>query len=91
MTALVRCSRCGGYVARDGLAKKDAGRLRSYCRACDSDRKQGRNPADGDELLRAADAARVLIVEDGVDPLLALSLVVDPTPAVSAALKSVAA
>jgi hypothetical protein len=41
--------------------------------------------------LRAADAARVLIVEDGVDPLLALSLVVDPTPAVSAALKSVAA
>lgn len=44
-----------------------------------------------EELIRAADAARSLIAAGGIDPLLALSLVVDPTPGVREALEAVAA
>ncbi len=81
------CSRCGGYVTRDGLAKKGAGRFRSYCRGCDSDRKLGRDHRLREDLLRAGDAARRLITEDGLDPLLALSFVIDPTDGVLEALE----
>ena len=34
----VECSRCGGHVTRDQLAKKGRGQRRSYCKGCDSDR-----------------------------------------------------
>jgi hypothetical protein len=34
----VACSRCGGHVPLDGLAKKGSGRLRHRCKGCESDR-----------------------------------------------------
>lgn len=51
-------------------------------------RRRGRSEND---LSRAADAAWRLIAEGRVDPLLALSLVVDPSPGVLEALEAVAA
>lgn len=35
------CSRCGRPVTRDELALKGGGQYRTFCKACDSRRKQG--------------------------------------------------